>query len=329
MSIEDFDPMDVLLSGSGRPMGRPAVDVDEEEYDERPKSHILRLYPPDIIKKLYAHALLIDCESNNEKVDVVKEIVGDEFSELGPGTNRVGLLGPDGYCHKIALDRRGIVDNVTEFKRSPELEWVSPHVYECNGPILIAENVELLSKEEFRANKAGILSICEQLSHAYIFTDIGYAEKNFCNWGIRRNGELVVLDIGYLIPRLGNEEAMTCPICGRDLRYTTNFTAFTCEHCAVNFGFIDVYRRLTNKVEDTLYKDVTGFELPDFSQLNSTMYRNNLMKGGHIDHELGKARPATGFSLGEDVGADCIRYEDIAEILRESDHHGTGPSSGI
>lgn len=308
--IDGFDPMDVLIPKAERPLST----VDRDVEDDTPKSHIMRIYSPDTIKKLFAHALLIDIDSNNEKVDIVKEIVGDEFTELGPGTNRVGLLGPDGYCHKIALDRRGIVDNVTEFKRSPELEWVSPHVYECNGPILVAENVELLSKEDFRMNRNGILEICEQLSHAYIFTDIGYAEKNFCNWGIRKGGDLVVLDTGYLIPRLGNEEAMTCPICGRDLEYSTNYTHFCCHKCSVNFSFIDVYRRLSNKLENELYQDVTGFVLPDFSQMNNAFYNNGVLKGGHIDHGIGQTKPKSdaGISIG---GSDCLRYEDIREIL--------------
>ena len=288
-------------------------DVDEN-FDLSRKSHILRLYSPDVIKKLFAHALMIDIDDNNEKVNIIKEIVGDDFMELGPGTNRLGLLGPDGYCHKIALDRRGIVDNITELKRSPELEWVSPHVYESNGVILVAENVELMSKEDFRANRDSILAICEQLARSYIFTDIGYAEKNFCNWGIRKNGDLVVLDIGYLIPRLGNEEAMRCPVCGKELGYNSLYTHFVCHHCQTNFSFIDIYRRLTDRLESKLYQEMTGFDLPDFSQFNNSLYNNSILKGGHIYHGIGEAKPEPFEDSGND-DAGCLRYEDIQDIL--------------
>lgn len=284
------------------------------------KSHITRLYSPDLLKKLYYHALSIDIENNNEKVEWIKYLLGDEFSELGPGTNRLGMLGPDGYCHKIAMDRRGIVDNVTEFKRSPELEWVAPRVYETNGVVLVAENVELLSKEEFIDNQSSILAICEELSHMYIFTDIGYATKNFCNWGIRRNGDLVILDTGYLIPILGNEEAMTCPVCGKPLRYNRRYTGFLCGKCGTEFSFIDVYRRLTNKLEDTLYRDITGFDLPDFSHLNDALYNNGVMKGGHISSEIGQTKHEM---IGDD-STGLIRYEDIKDILNTIDRQNDG-----
>ena len=284
---------------------------EEVMVQEIKKSHITRLYSPELLKKLYFHALSIDIENNNEKVEWIKYLLGDDFSELGPGTNRLGMLGPDGYCHKIAMDRRGIVDNVTEFKRSPELEWVAPKVYECNGVVLVAENVELLTKEEFVDNQASILEICATLAEHYIFTDIGFAMKNFCNWGIRRNGDLVILDTGYLIPILGNEEAMTCPLCGRRLKYNRRYTGFTCPKCATDFGFIDVYRRLTNKLEDTLYKDITGFDLPDFSHLNDAMYNNGVMKGGHISSDVGEVPRM----VSDDEGSGTIRYEDIKDIL--------------
>ena len=284
----------------------------EEEAASLP-SHIEKIYSPDTIKKLFAHALLIDMDDNNAKVDVIKELIGEEqFMELGPGTNRVGLLGPDGCCHKIAMDRRGIVDNLTEFRRSPELEWVAPRAYETNGVILVAENVELMTKEDFRNpdNRASILEICGALAQNYIFADIGYAMKNFCNWGIRQDGSLVILDTGYLIPILGNEDALDCPVCGRRLRYRPNYTGFTCGHCGTNFSFIDIYRKINTKIEEELFKGITGFELPDLSQFNGTIYNNGVMKGGHINPDLDKPKAV------EYVPGTTMRFEDLQDILK-------------
>lgn len=289
--------------------------------DDAPKSHILQIYDPILLKKLFAHALLIDMDDNNEKVDVIKQLLGDDFAELGPGTNRYGALGPDGYCHKIAIDRRGIVDNITEYKRSPELDWISPKVYETNGVVLVAETVELMTKENFLANKANILTICEELSAFYIFTDIGFATKNFCNWGIRRNGDLVILDTGYLIPRHGNEEAMTCPVCGikHKLDYNSFYTGFVCKRCSTSFSFIDVYRRLNTHHDDAVFAQMNGFELPDFSQLNNMLYQQRggaMMKGGHLHYD-----PDEQARRQRAVGSE-VRYEDILDIIRAQEESG-------
>ena len=301
-----------MADKSNQEIQEQLADLERREQEAASlPSHIQKIYSPEVLKKLFAHSLLIDMDDNNAKVDVIKELVGDEdFMELGPGTNRVGLLGPDGCCHKIAMDRRGIVDNMTEFRRSPELEWVAPRAYETNGVVLVAENVELMTKEDYRNNRIHNLEICEALAQNYIFTDIGFAMKNFCNWGIRQDGTLVILDTGYLIPIIGNEQALECPICGRRLRYRPNYTGFTCGHCGTNFGFIDIYRRINTKVEDELYEGLTGFELPDFSQFNGTLYNNGLMKGGHIRSDIGtQVEPKF-------VPGTTMRFEDLQDILQ-------------
>ena len=66
---------------------------------------------------LYYHACRVDIEDNNDKAEMVKELLGDEFQELGSGTNRIAFLytpGPNrkfrggaGLVYEIALDRRG------------------------------------------------------------------------------------------------------------------------------------------------------------------------------------------------------------------------------
>lgn len=298
-----------------------------------PKSHIAHYYDPITLKKLFANALMIDIESNNEKVEIVRKLIGGRFSELAPGTNRYGCMGPDGYCHKIALDRRGIVDNLTEFRRSPAIEFCAPKAYECNGVVLIVEPVELISKEDFIANEASILDICAQLSKDYIFEDIGFASKNFCNWGIRENGDLVVLDTGYMIPRKGNEEAMLCPVCGHPLKYNSRYTGFRCSYsrCNTDFSFIDVYRRLNTMTgDDPLLDSIGGFTLPNFDAITDRFYNSNLLKGGHLYFDAGDE-----FEEGEegDIGAphtffastdEPVRVEDIIASLGENLQHGPG-----
>lgn len=281
------------------------------------ESHIKKFFDPIITKKLFGNALLIDIDDNNEKVDIIRQLLPPDFTELAPGTNRYAVRGPDGFCYKIALDRRGIVDNITEFRRSPSLKEWAPKAYECNGVITVAEPVQPLSRDEFIVNREGILSICEILSHEFIFEDIGFNAKNFCNWGMRHTRgmdyELVILDTGYMIPILGNEEAMKCPVCGEKLRYNNLYTGFRCSYsrCNTEFSFIDVYRRLDTRFDDEIFKAISGFELPDLNDLNNRLY-NSMMKGGHIAYD--------GSDDDDDfeppLQGNPVRIEDLVKLVK-------------
>lgn len=282
-------------------------DIRQTDY----KSHIKALYTPEQLKALFIHALQIDIEDNNDKVPIVQQLLGPRFAELGTGTNRYASTAPDGYCHKIALDRRGIVDNMTEFRRSPEIEFCAPRAYECNGVILVAEDVSLITLEDFMASKDVVLDICSELAKSYIFTDIGFATKNYCNWGVRRNGDLVILDTGYIIPRLGNEDALVCPICGSEIEYNSYYTGFQCSHknCGTKYSFADIFRRLkTDSLENRLFESMAGFELPDLSNINDDIYNEGIVG----KHDADDTEPKKGES--ED---GIERYEDANALLRD------------
>ena len=288
------------------------------------RKHIPFIYGPNLLKRLYANALSIDIDDNNIKVDIIMKLLGsDRFYELGPGTNRFAVVGPDDLCHKIALDRRGIVDNLTEFKRAPDIAWCTPKVYETNGLIDVCERVELITPDDFRNSRGVILDICKELSKTYIFEDIGYAPRNFCNWGIRPySDELVILDTGYMIPRAGNEDAMTCPVCGAPLDYNSTYTGFICHdsRCNTKFSFIDVYRRLDHGFDDAIYGALTGFNAPDLDNIATSIYNTGIMRGGHIEYDGGP----TERELEDDEPSDeeryggpsgTVRVEDLVNIL--------------
>ena len=59
------------------------------------------------MRALTYNALDYHIADNNEKALVVKEILGDDYQELGTGTNRVAYL-HNGVVVKVALDRRGL-----------------------------------------------------------------------------------------------------------------------------------------------------------------------------------------------------------------------------
>lgn len=83
------------------------------------KSLINQIFTKDQLKMLYYHACRIDIDDNNDKAMLVQELIGDEFQELGTGTNRVAFLytpnedrefrGGSGLVYEFALDRRGLI----------------------------------------------------------------------------------------------------------------------------------------------------------------------------------------------------------------------------
>ena len=91
----------------------PTAIQDVEETG----SLITQIFDKELLKMLYYHACRVDIEDNNDKAEMVKELLGDEFQELGSGTNRIAFLytpGPNrkfrggaGLVYEIALDRRG------------------------------------------------------------------------------------------------------------------------------------------------------------------------------------------------------------------------------
>ena len=244
-------------------------------------SKILQYFTKEQIKTLYHFALRVDIDDNNTKAEVISAYLGPEFDELGTGTNRIAFL-HDGYVLKIALDRRGLVDNYTEMKRSQEVPEYFAKVYESNMLIIVCEYVGLMSDEDFRLNADGIRTILEDLSKNYVFGDIGYSTKNRCNWGYRDKGisgseSLVILDYGYMYKRRGNEKALRCPKCGTDLHYDKNYNYFVCGNnmCSTKYSFMDIRRRMSQDLEDAedeMIANINNLPLPNLAKLNDTIY---------------------------------------------------------
>lgn len=90
--------------------------MDNEENMEV-GSLINEIFSKDLLKMLYYHACRVDIDDNNTKAEMISELLGPEFQELGTGTNRIAYLytpsrdrefrGGAGLVFEIALDRRG------------------------------------------------------------------------------------------------------------------------------------------------------------------------------------------------------------------------------
>lgn len=259
-----------------------------EYVEHEEQSLITSVFPKDVIKALYCFACDTEAfDDNNEKAEELSDFLGDEFQELGTGTNRAAYLytssqdrefkGGSGLVWEFALDRRGFVDNFTEMKRSQELPQYAVKVYECNMLITVQEYVNLMDAEEFRANETGIKLILEELERlGYIFEDVGFNMKNHENWGYRENGDIVILDLGYVYPSKNNERAKSCPKCGAGLKYNANYTGFVCQNtgCRTKYTFLDVRRRMNLELEEFENKmilEAQNCKAPDFENLHSTL----------------------------------------------------------
>jgi len=231
---------------------------------------IPKYFSKELIKQLYFHCLAPVFPDNNDKADIVKALLGPDFEEIGLGTNRMSFL-YNGMIVIIALDRRGCLDNWTEFKRSIEVPEYFVKAYETNMLILIEEYVTLMDEREFIENEAGIKQILEDLSKAYIFEDILFTTKNYENWGYRSNGDIVCLDLGYVYSLRGQEHLLSCPHCKGSLKYNSNYTGFKCQNkdCNISYSTEDILRRMdvtqTNLENKTLAK-LHNTTIPDIGE---------------------------------------------------------------
>ena len=159
-------------------MDNPVVESNIDTT--KPTNIIRQVFSDDQLKALYYLAMRIDIEDNNDKAEMIKMIVPKDFVELGTGTNRIAFL-YNNLVYKIALDRRGFTDNLAEAKRSSELPMYLAKTYETNYLINVAEYVMVIDKDTFVMNEDAIKTILGDIAKEYLFDDVGYSLKNYCN----------------------------------------------------------------------------------------------------------------------------------------------------
>jgi hypothetical protein len=216
---------------------------------KRLRSRILQYFSKTLLEELYRVCMNPVISDNNLKVSAMLDLLNKhnvDYVELGPGTNRLAVL-IDNYVFKIALDKWGMRDNLNEFTVSQELQPYVVKTYETNELISVCEYVTLISREEFEEQKDVIRSILSILAESYLLGDVGTVSKNFCNWGYRDNGELVILDFAYIYRVQGDEL-----LCSKDqsiLEYDENFHNLRCPTCGKKYTFMDVRRKITMEQE--------------------------------------------------------------------------------
>lgn len=253
-----------------------------------PDNLIRYVFSDEMIRALMYHCLRVDIADNNDKADMIKMMLPKDFVELGTGTNRIAFL-YNGMVYKIALDRRGLTDNFTEFKRSAELPMYLARTYETNLLINVCEYVTIIDQAEFRDNEDSIKDILRDIAKAYLFDDIGFSLKNYCNWGSRwkANGdsELVILDYGYLYPLMGQNmtQLFTCPKCGSKLKWNANFTSFVCQNtngrCQVTLSPTTIRHNMKlnfESAENKLMAQFNSMEMPNLDTVEQAIREINV-----------------------------------------------------
>lgn len=255
----------------------------EEEAKTLPPNLIREVFTQEQLILLTRHMLRVDIPDNNDKAEMVKMFVPSGFQELGTGTNRIAFL-YNNLVYKIALDRRGMVDNCTEFRRSAELPMYLAKTYESNLLINIAEYVTVIDQHEFSLNGDTIRAVLQDMAEEYLFDDVGYAQKNYCNWGSRLNpdgtADIVILDYGYLYPLMGENTAklFSCPRCGGRLKWNSNYTEFQCQNtgsgsgrsCGARIPPTVIRNRMgqhLEKIELEMLAKIDNMKMPDFNRI--------------------------------------------------------------
>lgn len=216
-------------------------------------SRIKRVFTEEVIKLIAATCDSKTIGSDQDKVMILRSILKTYKIKnymLGGATNRAVFF-IDSYAYKIALNHEGYRDNLMEFSvaRDPELIPLVTKSYETNGYILVAECVKALTEDDFAVRKREIIMKLETISTRYLFHDVGTNKKNFTNWGIRDNGDLVMLDYAYM--HRANESLFTCDHCGVGiLRYDTTFSYLMCNNrsgCNKTYSYND--RKTTQGIQ--------------------------------------------------------------------------------
>ena len=204
------------------------------------KSKIKQLFCDELLNLCAVTCDTMRINSSQHKMLIIQQLLKKydiPFSVLGGATNRIALY-IDRYAVKFAVDHQGYVDNLVEYSISRELQPYVTKSYETNGYILVAESVKTMSLDDFKLRRADIETILSNLSQDYLLGDVGIIGRDYTNWGIRDNGEAVILDYAYI--HRGTEKLFTCEVCGCGvLRYDATFTKLKCSnpHCGAEFTY--------------------------------------------------------------------------------------------
>jgi hypothetical protein len=257
----------------------------------------------DQLKLLYITSARIDITNNIHKCNMIRYILGPTFREVGAGTNRIAFR-KFNHILKIALDPRGVIDNMIEFCRSQDFEEYLAKTYETNSISNVQEYVKLCSADEFMSMEFQLAAknILEEITKTHMMDDVCLgSKKNYTNWGYRilleddmsknwlKNKHIVIVDYGYCYDMRYSPEIMRCSVCGEPLVYNKDFTALVCTNpnksnrhmVQVSDKRDEMSREMENREIKAIY-DMTNIKLPTIDDFSQFLY-NKKMKSEDRD----------------------------------------------
>lgn len=273
---------------------------------------------------------------NNEKADgIIKFLrkMGGKGSddkyvwrEVGAGTNRIVVYNvnyPD-VVFKIALDRRGILDNKMErelYKNYEIIRKYVPNTYETDGIILKAEKINTFRKGDFENNEESCYRILNDLGQVFVLNDVG--PTSFRNWGYRDCGDILINDFAYLTP----VERITlrhCRVrdCEGELTYDKDLLYMQCRECGARVPISDVTSGYIDEcvemgfVTDTFDEYDNNFDsMTDDEKIISKDISRTLDNAKHenLDNIVN--------TIVNDVEASTNNHEEVKpEVVEENSH---------
>ena len=299
------------------------------------ESLIKKNFSEEFMRKIY-DIYMNDYMSIVEKTILFDRLFTEEFGDrkdyrrIGEGTNRfVCLL--DNHIIKVAYNYLAYIDNMNELAQAKNKPKYLAKAFETNGIILVSEYVTVMDKIEFVEcqNEIGlILKTIEGVIRSkdktkntyYILGDMGMSNKNYGNWGRRMNGEIVILDYGYLYEVAGKDwmNVATCPVCGSDLAYTEDFSELKCENdkCPTKVKYTTVrnnlgYAKIIENIKENLNKgEFTKFD------------KDGTVVVDVIEEETYEDEPEEVFVMPEDIqekiNATTDKFMEIIKFIRDN-----------
>lgn len=230
-------------------------------------------------------------ETNYERIE---DLLEDDFDVIDLGTNRIVFKSKkkkyEDLIFKVAGDEHGIEANYREFYNGDlDKHLTFSYSISKNGVFIVQERVQRMYEKDMKKRKDDVKKMLKSLSKKILLVDCRLS--NFKNFGIRKNGDVCLLDHGDTVPlpkyqgqNIVNADEESCVSlrckkmknalntknlepCGGKLEYDDSFSYFICKKCGQTSSINDAYRefygdaRQSGAVKSTLIVE-KGFD-PD------------------------------------------------------------------
>lgn len=221
-------------------------------------------------KKLEKIEKIIEKSANVEDTyDKIENLLMQDFKVKDLGTNRLVLIHKKHkeYMCKVAGDSHGIEANYREFYNGDLNEKGLTKSYSIseNGVFLVQEKVTPFDSKMMNKKKKEVRKMLSHLEDKLLLVDCKLS--NFKNFGIRKNGDIVLLDHGDTIPltmyengeivniveesnvslrckeyKKGTSTSKNPKPCDGKLVYSENYDYFICKRCKAKMPIHNAYR---------------------------------------------------------------------------------------